>query len=106
VFFLGLFFAFLPFVNAQTNQSTNDDALKMVADSAAKARKDNPNSQLILDLMKNGSKLIACGQAMMFLDVKKEELFPGVKVSLTAQTVLSNYIGQGYVLYSINDDRK
>lgn len=215
VFSLGLFFAFLSFVNAQTSQSTDDDALKMVADRAAKVRKDsmkweklksvayyplikagpfsgvlpvigvdeiqdpkreyklifeftlnfkdtshkelnpglveiarvlnlhvasgiplshihpvvvvhgpslssiennvtfqekykkdNPNSQLMLDLMKNGCKFIACGQAMMFHDIKKEELFPGVKVSLTAQTVLSNYIGQGYVLYSINDDRK
>lgn len=106
VFSLGLFFAFLSFVNAQTSQSTDDDALKMVADSAAKARKDNPNSQLMLDLMKNGCKFIACGQAMMSHDIEKEELFPGVKVSLTAQTVLSNYIGQGYVLYSINDDRK
>src|SRR5665647_2561829 len=63
----------------------------------AKFKKDNPNNQLIQDLMKNGAKFIACGQAMNFLDVKKEELYPGVKVSLTAQTVLSNYIGQGYV---------
>ena len=69
-------------------------------------KKDNPNSQLILDLMKNGAKFIACGQAMNFLDVKKEELYPGVKVSLTAQTVLSNYIGQGYVWYGISDENK
>ncbi|MDQ6904242.1 MAG: DsrE family protein [Bacteroidota bacterium] len=210
-----LFFAFLPFVSAQTSQTSNDAALKMVADSVAKARKDsmkweklkslayfplikagpwsgvlpvtgvdeipdpkreyklifeftlnfkdsihkelnpglveiarvlnlhvasgiplshihpvivthgpslfsiennatfqekykkdNPDSQLIMDLMKNGCKFIACGQAMMFHDIKKEELFPGVKVAVTAQVVLSNYIGQGYVLYPINDDLK
>jgi intracellular sulfur oxidation DsrE/DsrF family protein len=72
----------------------------------AKYKNDNPNNQLILDLMKNGAKFIACGQAMNFLDIKKQELYPGVKVSLTAQTVLSNYLGQGYVLYGINDENK
>jgi len=71
-----------------------------------KYKKGNPNSQLILDLMKNGCKFIACGQAMMIHDIKKGELFPGVKVAVTAQVVLSNYIGQGYVLYPINDDIK
>ena len=70
-----------------------------------KYKKDNPNSKLIDDLMKNGVKFIACGQAMNFLDIKKEELYTGVKVSLTAQTALSNYLGQGYVLYSINEER-
>ncbi len=68
-------------------------------------KKDNPNSKLIDDLMKNGVKVIACGQAMNFLNVTKEELYAGVKVSLTAQTVLSNYIGQGYVLYGINEGK-
>ena len=63
----------------------------------AKYQKNNPNHQLIEDLMKNGVKFIACGQAMLFFDVKKEQLFPGVKVSQTAQTVLSNYLGQRYV---------
>jgi intracellular sulfur oxidation DsrE/DsrF family protein len=71
-----------------------------------KFKKDNPNSKVIHDLMKNGARFIACGQAMNFFDVKKEELFPGVKVSLTAQTVLSNYIGQGYVWYGISEENK
>jgi intracellular sulfur oxidation DsrE/DsrF family protein len=71
-----------------------------------KFKKDNPNSKVIQELMKNGARFIACGQAMNFFDVKKEELFPGVKVSLTAQTVLSNYIGQGYVLYGIREENK
>jgi intracellular sulfur oxidation DsrE/DsrF family protein len=71
-----------------------------------KFKKDNPNSKLIQDLMQNGARFIACGQAMNFFDVKKEELFPGVKVSLTAQTVLSDYIGQGYVWYDISEEIK
>ena len=65
---------------------------------------DNPNIQLINDLKnKVGAKFIACGQAMAFFDVNKEDLLPDVKVSLTAQTVLSHYQLKGYVLYKIND---
>lgn len=60
---------------------------------------DNPNLKLINDLKNLGAKFIACGQAMTFFDVKKEDLLPGVKVSLTAQTVLSAYQLKGYVLF-------
>ena len=61
---------------------------------------DNPNIQLVHDLENVGAKLIVCGQAMAFFEATKEELLPEIKVSLTAQTVLSNYQLQGYVLYS------
>ena len=77
----------------------NDDAFR------AKYKKENPNSGLIDELMKDGIKFIACGQAMLGYEVKKEDLHTGVKVSLTAQTVKSNYIGQAYVLYDISDDK-
>ncbi len=60
---------------------------------------DNPNMKLFDDLKKLGAKFIACGQAMTFFDVKKEDLLPDVKVSLTAQTVLSSYQLKGYVLF-------
>jgi len=62
---------------------------------------DNPNIKLIDELMKNGVKFIACGQAMNFFEVKKEEMVPNIGVTLTAQTVLSNYQLKGYVLYPI-----
>lgn len=64
---------------------------------------DNPNIPLINELMKNGVKFIACGQAMIFFDVKKEEMVPDVRISLTAQTVLSHYQLKGYVWYPIED---
>ncbi|MDP4284942.1 MAG: DsrE family protein [Bacteroidota bacterium] len=70
----------------------------------SKYKKDNPNIKLIQDLMQNGAKFIACGQAMHFWDLNKADLYPGVKVSLTAQTVLSNYSEQGYVWYKINEE--
>lgn len=61
---------------------------------------DNPNIKILDELeKKTGAKLIACGQAMAFFDVKKEDLLPEVKVSVTAQTVLSHYQLKGYVLY-------
>ncbi len=63
---------------------------------------DNPNIKLIKELIQNGAKFIACGQAMHLFMVNKPDLYPGTKVSLTAQTVLSNYIEQGYVWYNIN----
>jgi len=66
---------------------------------------DNPNLKLIEDLDKLGTKFIACGQAMAFFDVTKEELLPLVKISLTAQTVLSGYQMKGFVWYPIKPDR-
>jgi intracellular sulfur oxidation DsrE/DsrF family protein len=66
---------------------------------------DNPNLKLIQDLENAGSKFIACGQAMAFAGMKRAELLPEVKITLSAKTVLSNYQLQGYVLYTIRTDR-
>lgn len=66
---------------------------------------DNPNIQLLQDLETAGSKFIACGQAMAFQEMVKSDLLPGIKISLTAQTVLSNYEAQGFVRYEITMDR-
>jgi intracellular sulfur oxidation DsrE/DsrF family protein len=62
---------------------------------------DNPNLKLVADMEKIGTKFIACGQAMGFFNVQKADLLPQVKITLTAQTVLSNYQSQGYTLYRI-----
>jgi intracellular sulfur oxidation DsrE/DsrF family protein len=62
---------------------------------------DNPNIELINELKNNGVKLIACGQAMNFFEVQQSEMVPGINISLTAQTVLSNYQLKGYVWYPI-----
>ena len=60
---------------------------------------DNPNLKLINDLKGIGAKFIACGQAMAFIGLKKEDMLPFVRISLTAQTVLSSYQLKGYVRY-------
>ena len=64
-----------------------------------KFKTDNPNLKAIEELKKLGAKFIMCGQAMAFLDIKKENLIPEAKVSLTAQTVISSYQLKGYLLW-------
>jgi intracellular sulfur oxidation DsrE/DsrF family protein len=81
------------------NSILNTDAFRK------KYKTENPNDSLITEMMNDGAKFIACGQAMRYFEIKKEDLHAGVKVSLTAQTVKSNYLGQGYVLYDISDDK-
>ena len=77
----------------------NQDAFR------AKYKKDNPNDSLITEMMNDGVKFVACGQAMRFADVEKSQLHAGVKVALTAQVMKSNFLGQGYVSYDISDDK-
>ncbi len=62
---------------------------------------DNPNLGLIREMEKIGTRFIVCGQAMAFFGTEKEDLLPEIRISLTAQTVLSNYQYQGYVLYAV-----
>ena len=60
---------------------------------------DNPNIALLKELQNFGAKIIVCGQAMTFFRLEKEDLVPGIKQALTAQTVLSTYQLKGYVYY-------
>jgi intracellular sulfur oxidation DsrE/DsrF family protein len=64
---------------------------------------DNPNMPILKELQDAGVKIIACGQAMHFFSVEKEDMIPGVKISLTAQTVLSSYQLQNYVYYDLGE---
>ena len=64
-----------------------------------KYKVDNPNLKLISDLKNLGARFIVCGQAMAFLDIKKESMLPDVKISITAQTALSHYQLKGFVKY-------
>jgi intracellular sulfur oxidation DsrE/DsrF family protein len=66
---------------------------------------DNPNLGIVRELEKVGVKFIVCGQAMAFFGTEKEDLLPEIKITLTAQTVLSNYQSKGYVLFPIEPDR-
>lgn len=63
---------------------------------------DNPNMPLLKELAGFKTKIINCGQAMHYLGFEKEDFIPGIKVALTAQTVLSAYQSKNYVLYDIS----
>ena len=62
---------------------------------------DNPNTALIKELQNFGAKIIVCGQAMTFLRLEMEDLAPGIKQALTAQTVLSTYQLKGYTYFNV-----
>jgi len=69
-----------------------------------KYKADNPNLAIIKELQDFGVKFIVCGQAMTFLKTEDENLVPGIKLALTAQTVLSTYQQKGYTYYDIRLD--
>jgi intracellular sulfur oxidation DsrE/DsrF family protein len=60
---------------------------------------DNPNIALIKELQNYGVKMIVCGQAMTYWRLEMQDLVPGVKQALTAQTVLSSYRLKNYVRF-------
>ncbi len=68
-------------------------------------KKDNPNIKLINELKSIGTKFVICGQAMTFFEMKIEDFLPDIKLSLTAQTVLSHYQLKGFVLYQVNNGK-
>ena len=65
---------------------------------------ENPNLTLVHELEGAGAKFVACGQAMQFLDIDKENLSPEVKIAMAAKVALSTYQQKGYVLYEIDED--
>jgi intracellular sulfur oxidation DsrE/DsrF family protein len=65
---------------------------------------DNPNITIIKDLQNFGAKIIVCGQAMTFLGLEMDDLIPGIKEALSAQTVLSTYELKGYKFYDVSLD--
>jgi len=77
------------------------NAIKNNESFQKKYKTDNPSLKLIADMEKMGAQFIACGQAMAFFDVKKDELLPEVKISLTAQTAISSYQLKGYVWHPV-----
>ncbi len=66
-----------------------------------KYKVDNPNIAVYNELLNAGAKFIACGQAMSFFHVDKEEMLPWMKVALSAQTVMTNYQIKGYILKKV-----
>ena len=60
------------------------------------------NIAIIKELQNYGVKMIVCGQAMTFLNLEMEELVPGIKQALNAQTALSSYQLKNYVFFDMS----
>ena len=63
---------------------------------------DNPNMALLKELQDLGVKITLCGQAMHFQKAVRENFIPGIKVSLTSQTVISYYQLKNYVFSDLS----
>lgn len=99
----------IPLKNVSVVIVVHGDALNSISNNSIyykRFKMNNPNLKLIQKLEKLGVRFIACGQAMSFLNISKEDLLPEVRVSLTAQTALSGYQLKGYVLKTLRDEDK
>ena len=59
---------------------------------------DNPNSEMISQLMNVGVEIIFCGQSSRSRNIPKEDTIEGVQLSLSAMTALIQLQNSGYRL--------
>ena len=64
---------------------------------------DNPNLEVLKQLIDLNAKLIACSQAELYFNIPREQMIPEVKNALSAQVAMSNYQLKGFVSYRISD---
>ena len=58
----------------------------------------NPNEALVAALVEKGVRVIVCGQSSAMRDLAREDLLPGVELSLSAMTVHGVLQAEGYTL--------
>jgi intracellular sulfur oxidation DsrE/DsrF family protein len=71
----------------------------LLSDSAFGARfggKPNPSRKLVEELLQHGAQLVLCGQTAGARNIRRDELLPGVKVSVSAMTALLALQNDGY----------
>lgn len=59
---------------------------------------ENPNAGLIAALSAHGVRIYVCGQSAAAMDIKKDDLLPGVKLALSAMTATALLQQEGYTL--------
>ena len=59
---------------------------------------DNPNYEMIQQLIEAGVEVVLCGQTQVHRGLRREQLAPGVKVALSAMTALVTLQSRGYQL--------
>ena len=70
----------------------NDDAYE------ARYKVENPNLELLTQLHDAGVSIYVCGQSTSFGGIEKNELADGVKLALSAMTMLTVLQSDGYAL--------
>ena len=95
-------------MHAANGIPTNDIYLAIVIHGAAsnemlsnkayqtKYGKDNPNSELLLALMKNKVKVVLCGQSAAYHQIANKDLIEGVDMALSAMTAHTIFAAKGY----------
>jgi len=57
---------------------------------------DNPNAKLIRQLLANNVKIYLCGQSAAYMGIEKQQLYPGIKMALSAMSAHAMLHQQGY----------
>jgi intracellular sulfur oxidation DsrE/DsrF family protein len=57
---------------------------------------DNPNKELIAQILASGGQVILCGQTAGARGITKDQLLPGVQLALSAMTAMTALQQQGY----------
>ena len=59
---------------------------------------DNPNIQLLKELMDAGVEFYVCGQTMLKRNIDTKKLVPGTKIASSGLTAISTYQLKGYTM--------
>ena len=57
---------------------------------------DNPNKDVVAEILASGGQLVLCGQSAAARGVDREDLLPGVQLALSAMTALTVFQQDGY----------
>jgi intracellular sulfur oxidation DsrE/DsrF family protein len=63
---------------------------------------NNPNVDLLNQLLKNNIEMVVCGQSIMLRELSPADFLPNIQFALSAKTTLSKYQNKGYILFDIS----
>jgi intracellular sulfur oxidation DsrE/DsrF family protein len=63
---------------------------------------NNPNVDLLNQLLKNNIEMVVCGQSIMLRELSPTDFLPNIQFALSAKTTLSKYQNKGYILFDIS----
>jgi len=57
---------------------------------------DNPNKDVIREILATGGQIVLCGQTAGSRGITKDQLLPGVQLALSAMTAMTVFQSEGY----------